>query len=33
MFDYIECFYNSQRRHSIPGYLSPNHFEAKVGLD
>jgi putative transposase len=31
VFDYIERFYNPKRRHSTPGYLSPNDF-AKVGL-
>lgn len=27
VFDYIECFYNSQRRHSALGYKSPNVYE------
>jgi hypothetical protein len=27
LFDYIEQFYNGQRRHSAPGYLSPRVFE------
>ena len=27
VFDYIELFYNSHRRHSTLGYRSPNHFE------
>ena len=27
MFDYIERFYNRQRRHSALGYLSPEQFE------
>ena len=27
MFDYIEIFYNRQRRHSSIGYLTPNEFE------
>jgi transposase InsO family protein len=26
--DYIENFYNSQRRHSAIGYVAPNHYEA-----
>ncbi len=26
-FDYIEVFYNQQRRHSALGYLSPGEFE------
>jgi transposase InsO family protein len=25
--DYIENFYNSDRRHSSIGYLTPNEFE------
>lgn len=29
VFDYIELFYNSHRRHSTLGYKSPNHFEAE----
>ena len=28
LFDYIEVFYNGQRRHSSLGYLSPRAFEA-----
>lgn len=31
IFDYIECFYNPQRRHSTLGYLSPVDYEAKMG--
>ncbi len=27
VFDYIECFYNRQRRHSTLGYLSPDEYE------
>ncbi|HEY3155150.1 MAG TPA: IS3 family transposase, partial [Candidatus Eisenbacteria bacterium] len=27
VFDYIERFYNSRRRHSTLGYLSPVDFE------
>jgi putative transposase len=30
--DYIERFYNTIRRHSTIGYLSPAEFEKKVGL-
>ena len=30
IFDYIESFYNRQRRHSSLGYLSPVAFEAGV---
>jgi putative transposase len=26
-FDYIEVFYNRQRRHSAIGYVSPAEFE------
>jgi putative transposase len=32
VFDYIERFYNTIRRHSTIGYLSPVEFEPKVGL-
>jgi putative transposase len=32
LFDYIERFYNSKRRHSTIGYLSPMEFERQVGL-
>ena len=32
VFDYIERFYNTVRRHSTIGYLSPVEFEEKVGL-
>lgn len=28
VFEYIEVFYNRQRRHSFIGYLSPAEFEA-----
>ena len=28
--DYIEMFYNSRRRHSYLGYVSPAEFEAKA---
>lgn len=27
IFEYIEVFYNVQRRHSSLGYLSPLHYE------
>ena len=27
VFEYIELFYNSVRRHSTNGYLSPNQYE------
>lgn len=30
--DYIEMFYNSRRRHSYLGYLSPNDFEKMMAL-
>jgi putative transposase len=32
VFDYIERFYNTKRRHSTIGYLSPMEFEMKAGL-
>lgn len=32
VFDDIERFYNTIRRHSTIGYLSPAEFEKKVGL-
>jgi len=30
LFEWIEVFYNRQRRHSALGYLSPEAFEAKL---
>ena len=27
LFDYIEVFYNHERRHSTLGYMSPGEFE------
>lgn len=32
IFDYIEVFYNRQRRHSTLGYLAPAEFEARYHL-
>jgi putative transposase len=32
VFDYIERFYNSARRHSTLGYLSPVEFENRAQL-
>jgi transposase InsO family protein len=32
LFDYIEVFYNQQRRHSSIGYLSPAEYERSVRL-
>ncbi|MCZ8043455.1 MAG: IS3 family transposase [Beijerinckiaceae bacterium] len=32
VFDYVERFYNTIRRHSTIGYLSPVEFERNVGL-
>jgi putative transposase len=32
VFDYIERFYNTIRRHSTIGYLSPVEFERRVML-
>lgn len=33
VFDYIEAFYNPQRRHSFIGQLSPAEFERRYRLD
>lgn len=30
VFDWIECFYNTNRRHSALGYLSPSTFEIRM---
>lgn len=30
IFEYIECWYNRQRRHSSLGYLSPSEYEEKL---
>lgn len=30
IFEWIECWYNRQRRHSSLGYLSPEAFEAQI---
>ena len=30
LFEFIEGYYNTQRKHSALGYLSPNQFEAKL---
>ena len=30
IFEYIEVFYNRQRRHSTLGYLSPVEYEGKM---
>jgi putative transposase len=30
LFDYIESFYNTRRRHSTLGYVSPAVFEQRV---
>ena len=32
VFDYIERFYNTKRRHSTIGYKSPMEFERQAGL-
>lgn len=32
VFDCIERFYNSKRRHSTVGYLSPLEFERQAGF-
>ncbi len=35
IFEYIEIFYNSKRRHSFLGFISPNEFEKRYneGID
>jgi len=33
MADYIENFYNPQRRQSSLNYLTPDEFEASVGIE
>jgi transposase InsO family protein len=30
VFEYIEAFYNRQRRHSTLGYLSPEAYEREI---
>lgn len=30
IFDYIECWYNRQRRHSSLSYLSPAEYERRL---
>jgi putative transposase len=30
IFDYVEAYYNNQRKHSAIDYLTPNQFEAKI---
>lgn len=32
VFDYIERFYNTRRRHSTIGYLRPVEFEQRAAL-
>ena len=32
IFEYIEVFYNRQRRHSTLGYHSPAEFEARTAV-
>jgi transposase InsO family protein len=31
IFEYMEIFYNRQRRHSTLGYISPTEFEERGG--
>ena len=33
IFEYIEMFYNSKRRHSYIGYISPNEFEKRYNME
>jgi putative transposase len=33
LFEYLELFYNAQRRHSALGYLSPRVFEQRHEQD
>jgi len=33
IFEYIEMFYNSKRRHSYLGYVSPNEFEKRYNIE
>lgn len=33
VFDYIEVFYNRQRKHSYLGYRSPEQYEQACGLE
>ena len=33
VFDYVEAFYNRQRRHSTLGYLTPEEFENSTLAD
>jgi putative transposase len=30
IFEYIEAYYNTQRKHSAIGYLSPSQFENSI---
>jgi putative transposase len=32
LFDYIDSFYNTRRRHSALGYLSPHDYEVKMSV-
>jgi putative transposase len=32
LFDFIEVFYNQQRRHSALAYLSPAEYECKARM-
>jgi transposase InsO family protein len=33
LFEYIEIFYNRERKHSTLGYLSPFEFETKNAIN
>ncbi|TMB09998.1 MAG: transposase, partial [Deltaproteobacteria bacterium] len=33
LFDYIEVFYNQERRHSTLGYVRPGEFERAARME
>jgi putative transposase len=32
LFEYLESYYNNERKHSALGYLTPNQFETLAGI-